>query len=135
VNFPFAGLGFAMYYFLVTLCRSIFAFGLVLLWMAMPALACLPNAAMTQVEMDCCKKMAGDCHMGASQHPCCKTTVERATPVASLDRVATRIHPYVVVTSLQGNPHPKPMLDRAGSSELIGQPPPAPPGLHPVLRI
>ena len=54
-----------MYYFLVTLCRSIFAFGLVLLWMAMPALACLPNAAMTQVEMACCKKMAGDCHMGA----------------------------------------------------------------------
>jgi hypothetical protein len=125
----------AMYYFLVTWCRSVFAFGLVVLWMAMPALACLPNAAMTQAEMECCKKMAGDCHMGAAQHPCCKTTVERATPVASLDRVTTQIHPYVAILSASVDFLPKPVLDRADGNELTGQPPPAPPGLKPVLRI
>lgn len=124
-----------MYYFLVRSCRSILGFGLVLLWMAMPALACLPNTAMTQAETDCCKKMAGDCHMGAGEHPCCKTTVGRGTLVASLDGVATQIHPYIVVTSLYLVTLPKPVLDRAGGIELTGQPPPAPPGLNPVLRI
>ena len=46
--------------------------GLILLWAAMPALACLPQAAMTKAEMACCQKMAGNCQMGAAQHPCCK---------------------------------------------------------------
>ena len=64
-------------------CRSMFVFVLVLAWTAIPALACLPSATMTQAEMACCKKMAGDCHMGAGQHPCCKTKVDRATPVAT----------------------------------------------------
>jgi hypothetical protein len=61
-------------------CRSMFVFVLVFTWTAVPALACLPNAAMTQAEMACCKKMAGDCHMGAGEHSCCKTKAERAIP-------------------------------------------------------
>jgi len=64
--------------------RSIFAFALVCTWTAIPALACLPNASMTQAEMACCKKMTGDCHMGPSQHPCCKTKAEQPTPLALL---------------------------------------------------
>ena len=30
---------------------------------------------MTDAEMACCKKMAGNCDMGAGNHSCCKTTV------------------------------------------------------------
>src|SRR5258707_8692233 len=116
-------------------CRPMFVFVLVLTWMAVPALACLPNAAMTQAEMACCKKMAGDCHMGAGEHSCCKTKAERATPVATLDRNATQIQPYVVAILLEVPFLPEPKLERADSHEFRGLPPPAPPGLNPVLRI
>ena len=51
----------------------IFVLALVCLWIGSPALACLPSPQMTHSEMECCKKMAGDCHMGTGQHPCCKT--------------------------------------------------------------
>jgi len=87
--------------------------------------------SMTQAEMACCKKMAGDCRMGMGQHPCCKTKVERATPVATLDRSAIRIHPSFVAASLAVRFSPEPTIERAGSNELRGLPPPAPPALHP----
>jgi hypothetical protein len=116
-------------------CRSMLVFSLICLWAAIPALACLPNSSMTQAEMACCKKMAGYCHMGVGQHPCCKTKIEQATPVATLDRTSTLIHPYFVATAFDVSILPEPMLDRADSRELRGLPPPAPPGLNPVLRI
>ena len=116
-------------------CRSMFVFVIVFTWTAAPALACLPNASMTQAEMACCKKMAGDCHMGLGQHPCCKTKVEQATPVATLDRTSTQIQPYFSATVLGVSILPEPVLDRADRSELRGLPPPAPPGLNPVLRL
>jgi hypothetical protein len=119
----------------VAKCRSMFVFVLVFTWTAVPALACLPNAAMTQAEMACCKKMAGDCHMGAGEHPCCKTKAERSTPVATLDRNATQIQPHVVAILLEAKFLPEPELERADSHEFRGLPPPAPPGLNPVLRI
>jgi hypothetical protein len=40
-----------------------------------PLLACLPTPSMTDAEMACCKKMAGNCDMGTGNHSCCKTTV------------------------------------------------------------
>ncbi len=49
--------------------RCTLAFILALIWTATPALACLPTSTMTQAEMACCKRMAGDCHMGVSNHP------------------------------------------------------------------
>jgi len=110
-------------------------FVLAFTWTAVSALACLPNGAMTQAEMACCKKMAGDCHMGAGEHSCCKTKAERATPAATLDRTATQIQPHLVGTVLDVSILPELTLDRANSSELRGLPPPAPPGLNPVLRI
>jgi hypothetical protein len=116
-------------------CRSMFVFVLVLAWTAIPALACLPSASMTQAEMACCKQMAGDCHMGAGQHPCCTTKVDRATPVATLDRTTTQINPHVIATSSEMTLLPKPTLHRAATSELRGLPPPTPPGLNSVLRI
>src|ERR1700722_16708607 len=114
-------------------CRSMFALVLVSLWTAIPALACLPNATMTQAEMACCKKMAGDCHMSAGRHPCCKTTVERASAVALFDRPATEINP--VASILMDVSLPEPRTERIGSRGLEGLSPPAPPGLNPILRI
>ena len=58
--------------------RSILIVSVITLWTAMPALACLPKPAMTQAEMACCKKMAGDCQMGSGNHSCCKAEVRRA---------------------------------------------------------
>ena len=116
-------------------CRSMFVLVLVFAWTAIPALACLPNATMTQAEIACCKRMAGDCHKGAGQHPCCETKVERATPDATLDRMAIQVHAHSVAILLDVKVLPEPTIDRGSSSELRGLPPPAPPGLNPVLRI
>jgi hypothetical protein len=116
-------------------CRFMFAFLLVFAWTAIPALACLPNPLMTQAEMACCKKMAGNCHMGAGAHPCCKTNVERTTPVATLDRTAIEIHPFVVATFIAVTTVPEPTLDAISNTEFRGLPPPAPSGLNSVLRI
>jgi len=114
--------------------RSTFVFILVFAWTVIPA-ACLPNTKMSQAEMACCKKMAGDCQMGARQHPCCQTKVDRVIPVAALDRAVTQIYSHVVATSLDVTLLPELKLNRAGSSELRGLPPPAPPSLNSVLRI
>lgn len=116
-------------------CRSIFAFAMVLLWAAMPALACLPSQKMSSAEMACCKKMAYDCHMGVGQHPCCKMTVSRNAPVANIERTAPNIQLHVVATLLHIAPLPAPKLDRTLASDHLGLPPPAPPGLNSVLRI
>src|SRR6266852_9263631 len=66
--------------------RAILSFVLVLVWTATPALACIPKSAMTQVEMECCKKMAGDCHMGPRNHPCCEKSVNQPFPVATIQQ-------------------------------------------------
>jgi len=114
--------------------RSLIGFVLLIVWTGIPALACLPNQGMTRAEMACCKKMAGDCQMGAGQHPCCKTNVSPVAPVAKLDRDASQIQPYVVAVPLSILPLPARMIGRAFTSQL-GLPPPAPPGANSVLRI
>jgi hypothetical protein len=56
------------------------AFALAVVFAALPVMACeVPDAAMTQSERACCKKMARQCGgMGmAKSHPCCQST---ATP-------------------------------------------------------
>lgn len=114
--------------------RTIVVFALLVVWMAIPALACLPNLSMTQDEMACCKKMAGDCQMGIGQHPCCKTSVNRSAPVAKVEHDASQIHAHVVAATLSILPLPARTIDRAYTSQL-GLPPPAPPGLNSVLRV
>jgi hypothetical protein len=116
-------------------CRSTFVMVLIFAWTAIPALACLPNATMTRAEMACCKDMAGDCHMGVGQHPCCETQVEQPTPVATLDRTATQIRPFVVVALLGATILLPPILECVGSTELLDLSSPAPPGQNSVLRI
>jgi hypothetical protein len=48
---------------------------LAMLLASAPLLACLPSPSMTDAEMPCCKRMAGNCDMGTGNHSCCKTTV------------------------------------------------------------
>ena len=124
-----------MYHRLVTKCRSVVVFTLLVVWTAIPALACLPTHGMTQAEMDCCKKMAGDCQKGAGQHPCCKTSVNRAPTVAKVEPNVSAIQPEVPAALLETAFSFEPIFSRAPNSENLGLPPPAPPALNSILRI
>jgi hypothetical protein len=114
--------------------RSIVVFALLAIWLSTPALACLPNPQMTQAEMDCCKKMAGDCSMGSGKHPCCKSFTTTPSPIPSV-QAKVLLQPCFTLVALV----PDIAFDlRAGteSSHLpIGLPPPAPPGTDSILRI
>jgi hypothetical protein len=115
-------------------CRSFLALGLVALWVATPALACLPNPHMTAVEMACCKKMAGDCHMGVGQHPCCKNVSNAPQPVASLQPVP-QIHPDFAIVCVTPAVQTRFVSSAESEQASLGLPPPAPPGQHSILRI
>jgi hypothetical protein len=115
-------------------CRSVMIFILVALWLAIPALACLPNPQMTNAEMACCKKMAGNCHIGVGQHPCCKTIASAPQPVASVQSTS-QIQPSVAVVA-QIAILSAPSIAEAEATQIgLGLPPPVPPGLYSILRI
>lgn len=63
--------------------RRFILFVLTVLIATAPLLTCLPTPAMTDAEMACCKKMAGNCDMGAGNHSCCKTTMNGPQLVAA----------------------------------------------------
>jgi hypothetical protein len=107
---------------------------LVTLWTVTPALACLPTSQMTPLEMDCCKKMAGDCHMGAGAHPCCKTVPKATSSVAAV-RPTADFHPGVAVVSCSDSFQPAPLAAGEVAQVYLGLPPPAPPGPNSILRI
>jgi len=114
--------------------RHVLAFVVVLAWAAPAVFACLPNPQMTQSEMACCKKMAGDCRMGSEHHPCCRTVSSSPSPVASLQ---SKIHFH----PLAGLVGPVTPLEVTSTSQVdqslahLGLPPPAPPGPSSILRI
>lgn len=114
--------------------RPIVVVSLMVLWTVAPALACLPNHEMTQAEMDCCKKMAGDCHRGASQHPCCKTTSRVDPPTATAQQVL-QFHADIAIPCLPPSSQPKPAAEGEVAQVHLGLPPPAPPGPNSILRI
>jgi hypothetical protein len=62
----------------VVMMRGSIAVLLAVLWVAAPVLACVTHPAMTDAEMACCQKMAGDCDMGSGNHSCCRDTMHRA---------------------------------------------------------
>ena len=62
-----------------------------------PLLTCLPSPAMTDSEMACCKKMAGDCDMGVGNHSCCKTTVSVSQSMVVLAQRHQAHVPHVLV--------------------------------------
>jgi hypothetical protein len=114
--------------------RPILVAVLIFLWTVTPALSCLAKAGMTEAEMACCKKMAGDCHMGPEHHPCCDMRLNTPPQVATVVK-NSHFQPAVVfvmaslpaefVAASHGDP----------SYALQGLPPPAPPGLNSILRI
>ena len=114
--------------------RQMLAFVLMLAWAAPTAFACLPNPQMTQSEMDCCKRMAGDCKMGVEQHPCCKIVSSSPSPVAS-PQSTIHFQPLAGLVDLVTP------LGVASTSQVdqtlahLGLPPPAPPGPSSILRI
>jgi hypothetical protein len=100
----------------------------VVLWAAVPALACL----MPTDQDDCCRQMmqvAGSCDTGASQS-CCQvhapdtsvplgraTRVERPVPLLDMDAVRVLPVPVCGVSSSQTFEAP-PLIARPGSSVL-----------------
>ena len=114
-------------------CRSIAVLGLLALWVAIPALACLPNPRMTAAEMACCKRMAGDCHMGTTQHSCCKTAAN--APQAASIQSSLRIQPSVSVVAAIEIVPVLPVPEADSVHVRLGLPPPALPGLNSILRI
>jgi hypothetical protein len=89
---------------------------------------------MTEAEMACCKKMAGDCHMGVGKHPCCKTVTSGDVPVATL-QPTTHVQPSFAVVALIHVQEEIPLAEFALTQANRGLPPPAPPGLTSILRI
>jgi hypothetical protein len=117
--------------------RPIVVLALLALWTSVPVLACLPTHQMTQAEMDCCKKMVGDCQMGSAQHPCCKTapTVNAAAATAATVAPIAQFHPSVAVVSFPTSVQFEPDTEGKVAHAHVGLPPPAPPGPNSILRI
>jgi hypothetical protein len=60
----------------VTKVRAAVLLGIVLIWVASPAIACvLPGATLTPAERECCHHMAAQCGQVAmpASHSCCQT--------------------------------------------------------------
>lgn len=115
-------------------CRYILVLALLAIWVATPALACLPNPKMAQAEMDCCKKMAGDCNMGAGEHPCCKTVTTPPSPIASIQAKVQSQAVFALVALVLDIAF-DPRTEAESTLIQIGVPPPSPPGMDSILRI
>jgi hypothetical protein len=116
--------------------RSIMIVGVIMLWTAMPALACLPTPAMTQAEMACCKKMAGDCQMGSDHHSCCKTEVRRTSSFlkSTSQTVTAPIDSSLVVPVITTADVTRETLGGLALT-LVHSPPESPPFSPTILRI
>ena len=117
------------------ICRRTIALFLALLGMASPLLACLPNPSMTPAEMECCKKMAGNCDMGGGNHKCCDVTVNHAAPVAAIVH-SSGLHALalpMIVLDARTEIAPPRLVERIISSSVVASP--SPPGSPIVLRL
>jgi hypothetical protein len=119
---------------IVTIRRSILLL-LAFLWASAPVLACLRAAARTDAEMACCKKMAGNCEMGAGNHSCCNTTVntsQAVTPTAQNPQVQP---PCIVVAVLSSFHNSTADVASEGVHAADSAIPISPPGSQSILRI
>src|SRR5215470_5363239 len=107
--------------------RSIVASILAAVWALALPLACLPNASMTPAEMECCKKMAGNCDMGGGNHKCCDTTINHAAPSAAIVHNTVPHEPVLAVISevRVDVPQLEPLEETTSSLATIS---PSPPG-------
>jgi hypothetical protein len=100
-----------------------------------PLLTCLPSPTMTNAEMACCKKMVGNCDMGAGNHSCCKTTVSVSQLVAAIsENPQVRLPDSLVAIPIL---HTDVKVDFA-SEDVWVTPSPipiSPPGSQSILRI
>jgi hypothetical protein len=113
--------------------RAVLSFVLVLMWTAAPALACIPKSTMTQVEMECCKKMAGNCHTNSRNHPCCEKNVDQASVVATVQQ-AHAVYPVFTAVILDG-PSVQPRAELEFRYVKFDSPPHSPPSANSPLRI
>jgi len=112
--------------------RSAIGFFLACLLAAWSSLACLPNSSRTSAEMECCKKMAGNCDMGGGNHKCCTTTANRANPTPfTVHNFFQHDFEAIVVRSVN-LPESTPSATASFSPAAIT---PSPPGATTVLRI
>jgi hypothetical protein len=117
------------------ICRRAIALFLACLWASAPLLACLPNSSMTPAEMECCKKMAGNCDMGGGNHKCCDKTVNHSVPAAALLESPTfDLHLLFLATPLAQPMPVAPQFTRGIHSPFVSASPP-PLTLSSVLRI
>ena len=81
---------------------------LLVLWGALPALACLlPQRALSPAEMKCCAQMAGNCG-GKMQtsHSCCKPVANQGVAVLTAANQVKPISMALLVTPLSADSSP-----------------------------
>jgi len=89
---------------------------------------------MTQVEMECCKKMAGDCHMGSrNHHPCCEKNVNQPSPVAGVQQSHVS-HPVFTAVGLEAATIQQ-TVEFEFRDVKFDSPPHSPPSFNSPLRI
>ena len=113
--------------------RRIVALILVSVWALALPLACLPNASMTPAEMECCKKMAGNCDMSGGHHKCCNTTINHVAPNLIVVHSPVPHEPALAVIRDTHFDVPQlALLSKTASSSVTMSP--SPPGIPTVLR-
>ena len=111
--------------------RYIVVVALLLVWSAMPAMACLTPKTLTPEESRCCKQMAGACHQTSAKHSCCPQVAPQ--DVASLEArqiaVVDAAVPVAPITTYE--------LQVAGvyRATVFFSPPHSPPATTSTLRI
>lgn len=115
--------------------RRVLATTLALVWLSVPLLACLPNDSMSAEEMECCKKMAGNCDMGGGNHKCCDTAVNHAAPAtALLEAAAFDLQVFLVAAPLPPLVAAAPEAPHGIDSSFVASSPPSL-ALSSILRI
>ena len=97
---------------------------LLILWGALPALACLlPQRTLTPAEMKCCAQMAGNCR-GKMQlsHSCCKLVANQGVAALTAVNQVKPISMALLVTPLSANSSP--LAFRSVTREQRVHPPP-----------
>ena len=115
--------------------RRTIALVVALLAMGAPLLACFPNSSMTPAEMECCKKMAGNCDMGGGNHKCCDVSINHSVPSAAI--VESSNHHKVDVPAIAVAAETRPTLSQTVQriTCLIVPASTSPPGSPAVLRL
>jgi hypothetical protein len=108
---------------------------LAILLAAAPLLSCLLAPTMTDAEMACCKKMAGNCDMGAGNHSCCKTTINAPQSMAAVVGKSQAQVPDVLVAVSVLVADVKVDFIHEDVPSKSSPIPISPPGLQSILRI